>query len=132
PRLYRIAEGRTADSQQLSDLVTVCQRCVLECIQINPEGHSWGVGMSLADWLSDADYEWRQRLKPVSLVIETNFTEDEVREAQRKLGIAVRQLRKRDVHCSKIIKRYPGLLLMVLVGHASLAYDQGAYWESFW
>lgn len=88
--------------------------------------------MSLADWLSDADYEWRQRLKPVSLVIETNFTEDEVREAQRKLGIAVRQLRKRDVHCSKIIKRYPGLLLMVLVGHASLAYDQGAYWESFW
>ena len=44
--------------------------------------------MSLADWMSDADFEWRQRLKPVNLVIETNFSEDEVRgPAQvRRLG----------------------------------------------
>ena len=45
--------------------------------------------MSLADWMSDADFEWRQRLKPVNLVIETNFSEDEVREAQRKARMPV-------------------------------------------
>jgi len=88
--------------------------------------------MSLAAWLSDVDYEWRQKLRGVRLVIETNFSADEVREAQRKFGIAVRHLRNRGASVSKIIKRYPGLLLMILVGHASLAYDQGAYWESFW
>lgn len=88
--------------------------------------------MSLADWLSDVDYEWRQRLLPVSLIIETDFSADEVREAQRKFGIEVRDLRNKGVPVSKIIRRYPGLLLMILVGHASLAYDQGAYWESFW
>lgn len=30
----------------------------------------------------DADSEWRQRLQAVNLAIETDFTEDEIREAQ--------------------------------------------------
>ncbi len=28
---------------------------------------------SLSDWMSDADFNWRQRLAPVRLAIETNF-----------------------------------------------------------
>ncbi|MFW3123671.1 hypothetical protein MMAG44476_38438 [Mycolicibacterium mageritense DSM 44476 = CIP 104973] len=82
--------------------------------------------------MSDSDYGWRTRLEPVNLVIETDFSTDEVREAQRKFGAAAQHLLKQDVPYNKIIKRYPALILMILVGHASLAYDHGAYWESFW
>ena len=45
--------------------------------------------MSLSDWMSDADFAWRQRLQPVNLVIETDFSADEVREvieAMEQLG----------------------------------------------
>ncbi|CAJ1501171.1 hypothetical protein [[Mycobacterium] burgundiense] len=82
--------------------------------------------------MSDADYEWRTRLQSYNLVIEANFTVDEVREAQSKYGTAARHLLNQGVSHRKIINRYPALTLMILVGHASLAYDQGAYWESFW
>jgi hypothetical protein len=88
--------------------------------------------MSLSDWMFDADYEWRQRLQSVNLAIETDFTEDEIREAQRKFGAASIELRKRGLSPQEIVKKYPGLALAILVGHASLAYDQGAYWDSFW
>jgi hypothetical protein len=88
--------------------------------------------MSLADWMSDSDFEWRTRLKPVNLAIETDFSADEIRTAQSKYGAAARQLLDREWTHSEIIKRYPALTVMVLVGHAALAYDQGAYWESFW
>lgn len=87
---------------------------------------------SLSDWVFDADYGWRQRLKSVNLVIETDFSEEEIREAQRNFGAAVRELRGRSFSPQDIIKKYPGLLLGILVGHASLAYDHGAYWDSFW
>ncbi|WP_231991905.1 hypothetical protein [Mycobacterium sp. ACS4331] len=82
--------------------------------------------------MSDADYEWRGRLQPINLVIEADFTADEVRDAQSKYGAAARHMVNRGVPYSKIIERYPALTLMILVGHASLAYDHGAYWESFW
>ncbi|AWT52228.1 hypothetical protein D806_012400 [Mycolicibacterium smegmatis MKD8] len=88
--------------------------------------------MSLSDWMSDADYEWRSRLQPVNLVIETDFSADEVRQAQRRYGAAARHLLSQGVPPANILKRYPALTLMILVGHASLAYDHGAYWESFW
>jgi hypothetical protein len=88
--------------------------------------------MSLADWMSDTDYEWRTRLQPVNLVIETDFSADEVRTAQRKYGAAARHLLNQGARHDRIIKRFPALTLMILVGHASLAYDHGAYWESFW
>ncbi|WP_167106456.1 hypothetical protein [Mycobacterium sp. DL592] len=86
----------------------------------------------LSDWISDADYEWRQRLAPVRLVIETDFTADEVREAQNNFGREAEHLVKQGWSHEKIIKRYPALTLVSLVGHAALAYDQGAYWQSFW
>ncbi len=79
-----------------------------------------------------ADYEWRQRLQSVNLALETDFTEGEIREAQRKFGAAARELRSRGLSPQEIIKKYPGLALANIVGHASLAYDQGAYWDSFW
>ncbi|MDV3125282.1 hypothetical protein M1247_10200 [Mycobacterium sp. 21AC1] len=82
--------------------------------------------------MSDTDHEWRTRLRPVSLVVEADFSAEEVRVAQRQFGAAARHLLKQDEPYNKIIKRYPALILMILAGHASLAYDHGAYWESFW
>lgn len=87
---------------------------------------------SLPDWMSDADYEWRQRLKPVRLVIECDFSTEEVRESQRNAGRAAQHLLNRGFSHREIIKKYPALTLVILVGHAALAYDQGAYWQSFW
>lgn len=88
--------------------------------------------MSLADWMTDTDFEWRTRLKPVNLVIEADLSADEVRNAQSKYGAAAGHLINRGWTHEKIIKRFPALTLMILVGHAALAYDHGAYWESFW
>ena len=88
--------------------------------------------MSLADWMTDTDFEWRNRLKPVNLVMETDFSADEVKIAQSKYGAAAVHLINRGWTHEKFIKRFPALTLMILVGHAALAYDHGAYWESFW
>ncbi|MGV0578350.1 hypothetical protein ABQE57_07920 [Mycolicibacterium elephantis] len=82
--------------------------------------------------MSDAEYEWRQRLQPVRLVVETNFSADEVRCAQQKYGAAARQASIQGVSYQSFIKRYSALTLLVLVGHAALEYDQGRYWELFW
>ncbi|WP_245850571.1 hypothetical protein [Mycobacterium angelicum] len=82
--------------------------------------------------MSDRDFEWRTRLKPVNLVIETDFTADEVRTAQSKYGAVAAHLVRQGWTHKKIIRHYPALTLMILVGHAALAYDHGAYWESFW
>ncbi|MCV7176153.1 hypothetical protein H7H98_10395 [Mycolicibacterium sphagni] len=88
--------------------------------------------MLLKDWLSDAEYEWRQKLKPANLVIETDFTAKQIERIKKYWGAAVRVLRKRDVSHYEIVKRYPALTLMALVGHASLSYQEGRFWEDFW
>ncbi|KUI27328.1 hypothetical protein [Mycobacterium sp. GA-2829] len=88
--------------------------------------------MSLSEWMSDAEYDWRQRLQPVNLVVETNFSIDDIRHAQQRYGAAARQLFLRGVPYRKFIRRYPALTLLVLVGHAALEYEQGKYWDSFW
>ena len=88
--------------------------------------------ISLKDWLSDAEYEWRQKLKPVNLVIETDFTAKNTEQIKKYWGAAVRALRKRDYNHYEIVKRYPALTLMALVGHASLSYVEGRFWEDFW
>lgn len=88
--------------------------------------------MTLAEWLSDHDHDWRTRLAPARLVIETDFSADEVRTAQSKYGAAALQLAKNNRTPAEFIKRYPALTLMILAGHAALAYDHGKYWESFW
>lgn len=88
--------------------------------------------MPLADWISDADYEWRTRLKRINLVVEAGFTADEIRTAQKQYGAASQHLFHQGWTHDEIIKKYPALTLVILVGHAALAYDQGRYWESFW
>lgn len=87
---------------------------------------------SLRDWMSDAEAEWRTKLKPVNLVIETDFTAEEIRTAQSAYGNTARRLFSRGFEHREIVKKYPALTLVILVGHAALAYDQGRYWETFW
>ena len=95
-------------------------------------GGAWSGQISLKDWLSDAEYDWRQKLKPANLVIETDFTTKQIAQIKKYWGAAVRALRKRDVSYYEIVKRYPALTLMALVGHASLSYQEGKFWEDFW
>src|SRR4051812_9996477 len=82
--------------------------------------------------MSDADHEWRAKLQRVSLVIETDFSQEEVHEAQSKYGAAARALLARGFSHNEIVKKYPALTLLVLVGHASVGYEEGRYWEGFW
>ncbi|WP_234897814.1 hypothetical protein [Mycolicibacterium vanbaalenii] len=82
--------------------------------------------------MSDHEHEWRERLKPVRLVVESDFTADEVRAAHKRYGAAARQLFLRGWTYEQFIKRFPALTVFVLVGHAALEYDQGRYWDSFW
>lgn len=87
---------------------------------------------SLTDWMSDEEYRLRQALEPVSLVVETNITAEKIRQIQRHYGRAATNLLRRGHYHRDIIKAYPALTLTTLVGHAALAYDQGAYWDDFW
>lgn len=87
---------------------------------------------ALVDWMSDAEHEWRTRLQPVNLVIETDFLAHDIRDLQSRYGSRTQQLINQGFTRREMIKKYPAATLMILVGHASLAYDHGAYWESFW
>ena len=89
-------------------------------------------GGSLQDWLSDEDHRFRAALEPVNLAVELNLSADEVRTAQSRYGVMAQALLARGYKYDDIIKRYPALTLAILVGHAALAYDHGAYWEGFW
>ena len=88
--------------------------------------------MKLGDWLSDEEFKWRQKLKPARLVIETDFTADQIDTAKNRWGLAAGTLLKRGSTHGQIIKRYAALTLLVLVGHASLYYEEGKFWERFW
>ena len=72
---------------------------------------------SLSDWMSDEEYRLRQSLEQVSLVVETNFSAEEVREAQHRYGQAATDMLQRGHHHWDIIKKYPALTLITLVGH---------------
>lgn len=95
-------------------------------------GETLAEKVSLREWLSDAEFEWRQKLKPASLVIETDFTPSQVRTAKLRWGQAANALKKRGYSYAEIIKRYPALTLLILVGHAALDYEEGRFWERFW
>ena len=89
-------------------------------------------GGSLVDWLSDEDHRFRAALEAVNLGVELNLTADEVRDAQSKFGVVAERMLLAGWKPKDIIKKYPALTIAVLVGHAALAYDQGAYWDGFW
>jgi hypothetical protein len=61
--------------------------------------------LSLKEWMSDAEYEWRMKLKAVNLVIETDFTADQIHEAQGKWGAAARALLVRAFEPHEIVKK---------------------------
>lgn len=88
--------------------------------------------MKLQDWLSDAEFSWRKKLEPARLVVETDFTADQIDTAKARWGMAANALRKQDFAHHHLIKRYPALTLLVLVGHASMCYEEGKFWERFW
>ncbi|MGV0627790.1 hypothetical protein [Mycolicibacter minnesotensis] len=81
--------------------------------------------------MSDEEYRLRLALEPVSLVVETNFSGDEISQIQYRYGQAANALQRRGYSYRDIIRKYPALTLAALVGHAALAYDQGAYWDEF-
>jgi hypothetical protein len=82
--------------------------------------------------MSEAEDRWRTKLGPVNLVIEADFTAADVRTAQRNFGETAAHMLRWGYRPSEVINEYPALTLTVLVGHAALAYDQGAYWDDFW
>ncbi|BBE46945.1 MULTISPECIES: hypothetical protein [Rhodococcus] len=86
----------------------------------------------LENWLSDEEFRLSRLLEKVSLVIETNLSEDEVRRAQGFYGKRAEGMLRRGFSHADVIKKYPALTLTILVGHAALAYEQGRYWEDFW
>lgn len=86
---------------------------------------------SLSEWMSDEEYRLRKALEPVSLVVETNFSAAEIRQIQRHYGAAATQLLGHGHYHRDIIKKYPALTLTALVGHAAIAYREGAYWDDF-
>ena len=91
-----------------------------------------GDDQSLLDWVSDEDYRFRSALEPINLVVELNFTADGIRTAQSRYGTVAGHMLGRGYRYDDVIKKYPALTLAILVGHAALAYDHGAYWDEFW
>lgn len=85
------------------------------------------------DWLNDRELEVRESFRTAALVLDTNFDEDTVGRVAEVLGYQL-QLWKRKglLSIGWVTKRYPGLLLLTLVGHAATDYEQHAYWETFW
>ncbi|MBV5246084.1 hypothetical protein KUF57_21315 [Mycolicibacterium sp. PAM1] len=65
--------------------------------------------MALSTWMNDKEVEWRERLRAVKLVVETNFSAHEVRETQKRYGAAARGLLHRDWTHEQFIKRFPAL-----------------------
>lgn len=86
---------------------------------------------SLSEWMSDEEHRLRQALSPVSLVVETNFSADEISQIQYRYGQAATALLGRGSSYRDVIQKYPALTLTALVGHAAIAYREGAYWDEF-
>lgn len=86
----------------------------------------------LGAWLRDEDVRLAESLERHAFVIEANWDEGEIRRAQRFYGQGAGTLLRMGRTPDDIITRYPALTLAILVGQASLGYDQGKYWESFW
>ncbi|MGW4535414.1 hypothetical protein ACWEOI_31130 [Nocardia sp. NPDC004340] len=79
----------------------------------------------------DEEFRFGQQLDGVTLFFELNLDEDEVCRVQSMYGqIAATYVPRYGARA--LIRKYPALTLVSLIGHAGLAYDQGKYWESFW
>lgn len=85
------------------------------------------------DWCRDREFEFAQALRGVSLVIETNVDEDMLLRTAEMFGrYAARLHRVYDRTGAEIVKQFPALTLVALVGHAATDYEQNRFWVSFW
>ncbi|WP_241665901.1 hypothetical protein [Prescottella subtropica] len=90
-----------------------------------------GQSSFLKDQAKDENYRLAGELEKTDLFFELNFDEDAIRRAQELFGrIAHAELRI-ATH-EMVIKKYPALTLVSLIGHAGVEYDQGRFWESYW
>ncbi|MCX4092079.1 hypothetical protein [Nocardia sp. alder85J] len=88
-------------------------------------------GAYLENHAGDQEFELARALDKVGLVIELNLDENAIRDVQELFGrLAAETVPKHGL--APLIRKYPALTLITLVGHAVLAYEQGRYWESFW
>lgn len=72
-----------------------------------------------------------EKLKKADLFFELNFDEDAILRAQEIFG-QIARAELRIATYEMVIKKYPALTLVSLIGHAGVAYEQGRYWESYW
>ncbi|TWS20024.1 hypothetical protein FK529_07735 [Tsukamurella asaccharolytica] len=92
------------------------------------------MGGSAADerWLIDEEYRIARLLDRSLLVLEANLDEGAVRRLQQELGARIERALLSRSTMAAVVERYPASVLVTLVGHASLEYEQGGYWDSFW
>ncbi|GAB2660910.1 hypothetical protein GCM10027068_46220 [Prescottella soli] len=85
----------------------------------------------LNDLAGDENFRIAGDLDKVDLFFEMNLDEDAIRRAQELFGrVATAELRTGTYQ--SLIKKYPALTLVTLIGHAGLAYEQGRFWDSYW
>ncbi|MEJ9079606.1 hypothetical protein WKY82_14385 [Gordonia malaquae] len=78
---------------------------------------------------ADIETTIRERFAPVALVVEANFTPDELCEAQRRLGALMRDM-PAGAHIA-LITRHPALIITALVGHATIRKSDHDFWDGF-
>ncbi|CDZ88174.1 hypothetical protein QM787_24690 [Rhodococcus ruber] len=83
------------------------------------------------NWLSDREFEFRQRLEKASLVVEINLDENELRDLQGMYGAEAAEMLRRGSVPNDVIRAYPALTLAILVGQACVGYEQHRYWDEF-
>ena len=90
-------------------------------------------GFFIKDWCKDREFEFAQALRGVSLVVETNIDEDTYLRAAQHFGDYAAALHR--IHNwtgREIVKKFPALTLVALVGHAATDYEQNRFWAGFW
>jgi hypothetical protein len=79
----------------------------------------------------DENYRLARELEKADLFFELNFDEDAILRAQDLFGRVARQELRLSGY-EGVVKKYPALTLVSLIGHAGVAYDQGTFWETYW
>ncbi|MFE6864519.1 hypothetical protein [Nocardia sp. NPDC057668] len=84
----------------------------------------------VADLAGDEEFRLSRELARVRMVFELDLDDDEICRVRELFGAMAVRFGSR-LGARPLIRKYPALCLITLVGHAGLAYDQGRYWESF-
>lgn len=81
---------------------------------------------------SEWDHFFGAELKNADLFFELNFDDKSIHQAQELFGRAVDMQMRTGAKYSEIIKKYPALTLVSLIGAAGVSYEHGTYWDGFW